>query len=315
MLPFPYQSACAHNPARLPDTPFIVAAFYTPDDPYRDYAQRLMRSCATFGLWCAVYQVPGVHRSVSLRSTYDDPALTKQNFILHLLDTYQKPVLYLDVDCVFETEPSVIFELARAGRHDLAIYNWFADRTNEAYIPVAASLPDGRGGRVAADQRFYAYRGGITQYSTEQMLCGGCTQFYANTANARAFLRACHDLTAQWHDRASDHVIDYNYNTLIFKQKTLNLRTYWLDKAYARYPFWIFSNPIIRHTDVPHPEFSTRVPESTVGKRFFAEYLQQYPANPKIPPGTWLDVEQKRLVRKEGRNLVTVAPWTEAFWL
>ena len=62
----------------------------------------------------AFYAVPQVHQSISLNGT-DNLAFSKPDIIRVALETFGKPVLYVDADMVFKDPPEKI----RAGAASL----------------------------------------------------------------------------------------------------------------------------------------------------------------------------------------------------
>jgi hypothetical protein len=65
-----------HEPASA--LSYLIASLYTAS--HRPLAERLAASLTRFGLPYALYEVPTVHRSLSVRGT-DDPAYTKASFV------------------------------------------------------------------------------------------------------------------------------------------------------------------------------------------------------------------------------------------
>jgi len=118
---------------------FLVASLYTAS--YRPLAERLAASLTQFGLPYALYEVPTVHRSLSVLGT-DDPTYTKANFVRHLLDTHRVPILYLDCDCVIRTEPKLIRSFIEAGTITQADRGFLSAATNSSreWVPIAPSL-------------------------------------------------------------------------------------------------------------------------------------------------------------------------------
>jgi hypothetical protein len=110
---------------------------------------RLAALCAKFGLQYVIDEVPAVHRSISYRGI-DDLFYTKANFIRHLLAAHKKPVLYLDADCEFVSQPDLIDELVRSGC-DFAIHNGCAEEDTDRFelLNSASALMNHRSGIVS----------------------------------------------------------------------------------------------------------------------------------------------------------------------
>lgn len=130
-----------------------------------------------------IHEVPAVHRSISYRGT-DDLSYTKANFIRHLFAAHKKPVLYLDSDCEFASQPDLIDELVRSGC-DFAIHNGCAEEYTDRFDPIELSL---RADEPPIRNRFYRCSGYLGWYSNSQLMCCGLVQFYANSLAAE---RSC----------------------------------------------------------------------------------------------------------------------------
>jgi hypothetical protein len=272
---------------------FLVASLYTAS--YRPLAERLAASLTQFGLPYALYEVPTVHRSLSVLGT-DDPTYTKANFVRHLLDTHRVPILYLDCDCVIRTEPKLIRSFIEAGT-EFAIYNWLADEHTDAYAPVELRGPDGQALKPA--NRFFRFSHSIDAYSRTQLICSGATQLYANTPAARALLETWAAVIDEHPGVEDDQCLDWTFNfrlTEAHRPKSL-----WLDKAYARYLFWIFSRPVIDHPQFPAGRRPRTAPYTPLpaGPRFRAELAETRADARLLPRDCLIDTQLKRLLRSQ----------------
>jgi hypothetical protein len=135
IFPLPFNSVRSKSGGK--EGRYVIGAMFTPG--YAEKAERLAASCEAFGLSYVLHEVPAIHRSLNSRFGTDDLSFTKPNFIHHLLQTYQKPVLYLDADCEFAAEPALMDQLVSSGR-DFAIYNWLADDYVDRFVPLELSL-------------------------------------------------------------------------------------------------------------------------------------------------------------------------------
>ncbi len=227
----------------LDRTGFAICAFLSAGGGYERYARRLVDSCRRFGLPHSVWRVPAVHCSISLRGA-PDLRFTKPSFIAFCLDRLAgAAVAYLDVDTLVMAHPQAFFT-ACATRCDFAIYNWMSDPHNEAYLPANHKL-------VSTDERsnFYLYSHRVEWLSAEQLTCSGVTQFYANTAAARGLLAGWQQTIVENPRSADDESLSFAHNNP--QTGTPPLRPLWLDKAYARYPFWPHVAPVILHPPIP----------------------------------------------------------------
>ena len=217
---------------------YVVGAMMTPS--HAAFGARLAASCRAHGLPLALYEVPSVHRSISVHGA-DDPRQTKANFVKFLLDRYQRAVLYLDVDCVVTDSPVALTRLLMEQQVDFAIFNWLAEEHTEAYVPADVAPPG----------RFYRFSHSIDHYSRTQLLCSGAVQWYANTAGARGLLDAWQTVVERAPGTADDKCLDFAFNNAA--AGAAPVRAAWLDKRYARYAWWIYVRPVINHPEFPAP--------------------------------------------------------------
>lgn len=222
---------------------FAVCAFFTPGDGYERYARRLADSCRRHGLPHSLWRAPAVHCSISWRGN-PDLAFTKPSFIGACLDRLGgAAVAYLDVDTVVTARPESWFAARTAG-HDFAIYNWLADPHNETYLPANHKLVS-----PEPQSRFYLFSHRVEWRSEAQLICSGVTQFYAATAAARALLAGWQDTIARNPRSADDQSLNYAHNNPA--PGAPPLRALWLDKGYARCPWWPHVPPVVLHPQIP----------------------------------------------------------------
>lgn len=290
-----------------PDVPFVVCAMFTPGADYYRFADRLVESCERFRLPYAIYEVPDVHTSISLRGT-EDLSKTKANFIAHVLrEIPGKGILYVDVDVLFVDEPKRVKEIAESG-YDFAIYNWLADRHNEAYMP----LPQGQFGG-GFDMRRYAFSHHIGYFCTDQLICSGGVQYYGASEAIRSFLEKWQEAISLCPIAADDECLDYAFNHLDPMQ--LSLRTAWLDKPYLRMPWWPHVKPVILHPGIPRAGNRKPLSELIRKQRFYPEWCEQKKDPLIFPPGYIVDTAEKRLIRVEGSRIVETRPVEGDFWV
>ncbi len=253
-----------------------------------------------------------MHRSMSIRGT-DDLAFTKANFIRHLLTTHKKPILYLDADCEFASEPELIDQLVMSGC-DFAIYNGFADDRTDRFVPVKLNLSSGV---EPTKNRYYRFSGSARWFSSTQLVCSGCTQFYGNSLAVRALLSKWHQTIAAFPGSADDACLDFVFNNLS-RRSWLSwlLHVTWLPKSYARYAWWIHTKPIINHPDFPADGSSfTRIKDPKGRKRaYFSRMRRRDPAS-QFAPNSIIDTEQHMLCKLVDDKIVPIEPIVEEFWL
>jgi hypothetical protein len=215
---------------------FLVCGMFTSN--YANKALKLESSLNKFKMPYALYEIPSIHSSISHHGSASSP-FNKSQFIMAMLDKYKLPILYLDVDCVIEQNPTLITQIIQKGR-DFGIFNWLSRERNDAYGPV--SWPD------YDNNRFYTYTHGINLLDETQLRCSGAVQFWGNTQLAKNLLNKWNQTVAENPNTADDVSLDFAYNNNA--ERNL-MRPFWLPKGYARYAFWIFDKPIINHPDMP----------------------------------------------------------------
>jgi len=286
------------------DQPFLVGAMFTAG--YAGKAERLAASCARFSLPHALHEVPTVHRSLSVNGS-DDLRFTKANFVHHLLRTHNKPVLYLDADCEFISQPVLITELVKS-RCDFAIYNWLADEYTDRFRPLNLDDPP---------YRYFCYAGSRDPYSTTQLMAAGLTQFYRNSLAARALLSRWHRTVAQFPGCGDDNCLNYTYNNL-GKRDWLRwvLRSRWLPKEYARCMFWIYVEPVINHSDMPS-RGSKFTPLQGVGgrKEVYWSVMENREVRLLFPRDCIIDTQEGMLCKLVDGNLIPIEKTSRQFWV
>jgi hypothetical protein len=155
------------------NAPYIVCAMFTKN--YEHKAERLRASLDEIHLDYAIYEVPAVHRSIN-KNGIDDPLVSKPQFISFVLDEFNKPVLYVDADMCFRSEP-LLFASSRA---DFAIFNWLASDSTDAWVPVA-----GQNTVFGKPRRYWNFSHAIDDRSETQLSVPD-----ACSGGRRPFLRA-----------------------------------------------------------------------------------------------------------------------------
>jgi len=94
----------------------MVVAFYTEKTPYEEEVKHLEYSCVQQGL---KYHIEGYEN----RGAWVHNCAIKPEFILDMLSRFPlEPLLYVDADAVFKHYPSVIFNMVKEGKVDLAAH-------------------------------------------------------------------------------------------------------------------------------------------------------------------------------------------------
>jgi hypothetical protein len=288
------------------DASYIAGSMFTPR--YAHKAMRFAASCETFGVPYEIHEVAEVHRSIDSHGT-PDPAFTKANFIRHLMTQRGKPVLYVDADCEFVSEPAMLEPLARSVT-DFAVYNWLADEHTDAFAPVEISISSG----PPIKNRFYAFTHNVDHFATDQLLCSGPAQFYGNSDGARLLLSEWFRTIAAFPGVADDECLDFTFNNLGPRAKSL--RTIWLPKAYARHSWWIYAKPVINHPDAPKEENNFIPIEDPAGRlRFYPARTEKRDFVRLFPRNCIIDTAHRMVCRMVGNQLVAISPTDQNFWL
>jgi hypothetical protein len=245
------------------------------------------------GLPFAIYEVPTVHRSISVRGN-DDPAYTKANFISFVLDEFQTPVLYVDCDCVFRAPPKRLEALVAEGC-DFAIYNWLADEHTDTFKPcnvLGSPASDG-----SDRHRFYQFRHSIDQFAPEQLICSGAVQFYSTTTAARDMLTAWYETIREFPGVPDDECLDYAFN--FRRSMAQRVRAFWFDKSYARYLFWIYARPVIDHPQFPtlRDQAAPKIDILIGAPRWKQDHAEIRADGRLFPRDAVIDVEQRLILR------------------
>ena len=306
VFPQPFRS---HDTLRGDGNPaYVVVGMFTAS--YRPGAERLAASCRKFNIAYELHQVPTIHNSISVRGT-DDLAFTKANFILQMLATHKRPVVYIDADCEIMSPLVLIDELVRS-RSNFAIYNWCADQSNDRFMPI-----ERRGNNaLGVEKRYYVWAGAVVWESHSQLLCSGCVQFYRPSMAARMLLKRWHQTIASMPGCADDDVLDFTFNNLS-RWSLLGqlLRPTWLPRTYARQPWWIYDQPVINHPDFPGPNAAFNKLTHPTRKRFYSSQMRRRGAEGRFPPDLIIDTHQGEICKLVNGELVVVAKTDARFWL
>ena len=284
----------------------LICGMFTRD--YAPLAERLVSSLRPLGLAHALFEVPTVHRSISLRGSADT-TYTKANFLWHVLALTQRTVLYVDADCVVRKTPELVVRLTKAGC-DLATVNWLAPERNDAYVPAplpANAQPNG------GPPRYYRYAYHVDAVSEEQLLCSGAVQLWGNTEAARGLLEAWFGTIAAHPGVPDDECMNFTFNNP--GPWRAALRPCWLPKSYVRYPWWIFDEPVIDHPDIPYQGAWRDVADPLGRRSYYPERAAVRTAPPFIPRDRVIDVQTGVLFRLDRQRLVpTGERCTRAIW-
>jgi hypothetical protein len=288
---------------------FIVGVMFTAS--YSAKAARLAASCEKFSLPYIMHEVPTVHSSISIRGS-TDLTFTKANFIYHLLRKHNKPVLYLDADCEFISQPDLITDLVNL-RFDFAIYNWLSDEYNDCFVRINSA----RDTASPTKNRFFRNAGSINAYSTTQLLCSGAVQFYRNSTATRALLSRWHQTVARFPGCADDHCLDFTYNNLTRRSWLYwSLKARWLPIAYARCPYWIYVEPVINHPELPAPDSDFIAITDPGGRgRFYPALFGQKDVTRLFPPDCIIDVEKRLVCKLIDGEIVPIEATSQTFWV
>jgi hypothetical protein len=308
-LELPLARALVEPGPALDAARYVIGAMMT--GSHARFGVRLSDSCRSHGLPLALFEVPTVHRSISVKGS-DDPRYTKAHFIRFLLDRFERPVLYLDVDCVLAQHPARIDGLL-ADRVDFAIFNWLAEEHTEAYVRAEVRVQDGSACRVTND-RFYRFSHSIDAFCDGQLLCSGAVQWWNRTPAALALLEQWQCVIERTPGSADDKCLDFAFNN--YPPGAVHLRAAWLPKGYARYGWWIYERPVIDHPEIPASANGFVPLDELDGKRrIYTQYLKEPRVAHVFPKDCLIDTETGTLLRRSGQGWRPVAPFSTPLWL
>jgi hypothetical protein len=236
-------------------------------------------------------------------------AFTKPNFIYFNLEKFStKNILYLDIDVFLFDYPRVIVEISK-DNYDFAIYNWLNDDHNECYMPIKTETKIPEWGN--AQSRFYIYANCIQFFDNQQLIASGPVSFYRNSNNAKYLLQSWFNITAKSPSHTEDQLLDFAYNNFILGNK--DLKPFWLDKSYCRFPFWIYAKPVILHPDFPLER--TMLIEIGKMKRVYFERCQPKTNNFIFHPDYIIDTHTNQLIKVSNNQIVDVKSIKQKLWI
>ena len=275
------------------------------------FGERLSTSCRAHSLPLALFEVRNVHRSISVEGS-DDPRYTKARFIRFLLDRFELPVLYLDVDCVVVRYPALIDGLL-AAEVDFAIFNWLAEEHTEAYVRAEVSVGESSAGGMTRD-RFYRFSHSIDSICDRQLLCSGAVQWWNRTPAAYGLLEQWQGVIERSPGSADDKCLDHAFNNCPAGAPLM--RAAWLPKGYARVAWWIYEQPFIDHPEIPAPAKGFVPLDELDGKRrIYTQSLRQPEVAYVFPKDCLIDTQTRTLLRLNNRVWRPVARFSTSLWL
>jgi hypothetical protein len=248
-------------------------------------AEKLAASLKKLNLPFALFKVPSIHQSISLKGS-ENLAYTKPNFIQTIISRVDCPVIYIDSDCEILQNPTLFFDHLK---YDFGIFNWLSNEDNSAYARFKLT------GSI-----YYTFSHSFNFQSEDQLICSGAVQFWSNTEASKSLLSIWHKTIVDNPLIPDDQSLDFTFNFKLSPKKH-NLKFFWLPKSYARYAFWIFDRPVINHSDFPctdiRPEFKSRMNELKIKKKV---------NKPLISPGVIMRPESKELFVNAGGYLIKI---------
>lgn len=284
---------------------FLVCAMFT--ESHIEMARRLAQSLGSLDISHSIFQVPFVHSSTTPKGE-KDAVYAKANFILHVLEKTERPVLYVDCDCVVLKYPTLINEIISQGC-DFAIFNWLTSERSDAYAPYRLPL---EGSEL---KRYYGYSHQYDLLSNDQLVCSGAVQFWGQTESAKHLLTSWRE-TVQNNPLTPDDIsLDFTFNNDL-SHFHKSLKPYWLPKNYVRYPFWIFDEPTISHPDFPLVIHEWKDIDDAAGRmRFYPARMQLKEKKYHIEPGYFLDTYTGDILNQRGDHFVIVGSVKAKYWL
>jgi hypothetical protein len=288
---------------------YIVGAMMTRSHAH--FGERLSASCRAHSLPLALFEAPVIHRSISPKGT-DDLRYTKAKFVQFLLERYQRPILYLDADCVVAQQPTRVGDLLSQGV-DFAIFNWLAEEHTESYVRADVKVQHGPAGE-SLQARFYRFSHSIDMKCQYQLLGSGAVQLYNNTDAARRLLAHWQGVIESSPCSADDKCLDLAFNN--YPSGDPPLTAAWLDKSYARYAWWIYQRPVIDHPEFPYSGQGFKPLDEANGRpRFRPGSLQRRTVDYVFPKDCLIDAQTRTLLRLQQGAWQTVGTIGVPLWI
>lgn len=277
-----------------PNNSYIAIAMYT--KKYEKLAERLANSLLRYNLDHCLFEVPTVHKSISPNGS-ENLNFCKPNFILHARKIFDKPILYLDCDTVIRQNPVLIESLSQVNA-DFAILNWLACEDNSAYVPLTTQ---------ASSELYWGYSHSIDLFSTSQLICSGAVQYWGGESASDRLLNDWFAVISENPESQDDHCLDFSFNNL---PNEVKIKYQWLPKAYSRYAWWIFDNPIIDHPQIPYSgNFFKEISANNGKSRCYPNALKENINDKKV-----LNTETGELYKIQGDILIKIG-MSENFWI
>ena len=274
-------------------SPFIVCAMFTPN--YLTLAQRLLSSLELLGLQYGLFKVSAVHRSISARGQ-GDLSVSKPRFIRFVMQRYNKPVLYVDCDVVFRKEPIEIAHLV-SKECDFAVYNWLGDMMNDAWRPEPGTP-------------LWKFFFQVDLVSDTQLMASGAVQLWCGSEFAVALLSDWEQSLRNHPRSEDDQCLDFAYN----HANHAGLKPHWLTKAYCRYAYWPYVEPVIDHPQFPAPASDQF--HQLGSERFDRAQLKRVDKHQPFPRDAVVNTDSRRLLRQEpDGSYADLGPLTYRFFL
>lgn len=232
------------------DNDFLVVSFFT--QSYKNKAQRFVESVENFKLNYKVFEIPTIHYSKSNKGSYDINYCMPK-LILKVIEKYNVPILFLDVDMVITEKPQLIFDINKK-KIDFAIYNWFDDPENDGYLPIKLDIDTNKG---KISKKFYINSLGVKLINDpkkdRQLFSSGGVAYFSNRSISIRLLNEWLENIKRYPKAPDDQLLDYTFNYTTGVKKDLNVE--WLTKSYCRVHWWIFDRPVINHpSNLSHRE-------------------------------------------------------------
>lgn len=214
----------------------------------------------------------------------------------------------MDADVIIERPLTQISKLV-ASETDFAIFNWLAEKDTSAYLPLPITI-----GTDYFAKRFYRFSHSIDALVPSQLICSGAVQFWNKSEASFRLLIEWQSVIITTPQSEDDKCLDFAFNNR--DTQSLAVKTFWLDKSYCRYPWWIFNQPVINHPDFPASVGDTVPLDTLKGKQRF--YLppcfSSYTPNPVLRTHL-IDTALRMLWRIEGNQLEPAGNFNDTLYL
>ena len=148
----------------------------------------------------------------------------------------------------------------------------------------------------------------MPQEKKKQLLSSGAVVFFSDSVQSIKFLEKWYENINKFPKAVDDQTLDFTYNFSF--ENGNNLNTFWFNKSYCRYNWWIFSDPVINHPDEVTIRAEDNFEKVTKKNRYMRENVLKR-TNSKIAKDHIIDIKKKLILKIENNKLNLVKKFTD----